>query len=394
VDPTHHTLTLRVAFFFAALVTLVLPPLLLLLSSCRFFPSLVVATVVLSSLSVLMDPPGPPIHAQLGDGPEAVIGGDVPAFVGGGGSVFGRASGRGGGRIPAGRAGRGGGRAGRAGGAGRAGRGAGQGRQRAGSGPRFVDQELVDLNEAIGRILPLGSDEWNQVANEHAELYPAYNRGVDSLRRKFREMCATQVPTGDPTCPPHIRQAKRLYLLIQDRSDADNFDGTELDIGLEEDANVVANATDENEVANATDESEVANATDGNGGDASVRRLFAVPVTAPRPLVRTPLSSRRRHNNNNNGSSDITSALVATLAASSRSEERERRERRRDRREDRRDRQMNQFMMMTMIGMMNPAAANVTLPIRNDMAQQMRRSLNFSTELVDSSSDNESDEHD
>jgi hypothetical protein len=341
--------------------------------------ALVVAPVVLSSLSVLMDPPGPPIHAQLGDGPGAVIGGNVPAVVDGGGSasVGGSASGRGGRRIPAVRAGRGGGRAGRAG------RGAGQGRQRAGSGPRFVDQELIHLNEAIGRILPLGSDEWNQVADEHAELYPNYNRGVDSLRRKFKEMCGAKVPTGDPTCPPHIREAKRLYVLIQDRSDADNFDGTELDIGLEEDGNEDANATDTNEAADATDGNEVG----------TVRRLFAAPVTAPRPLVRTPISSRRP-NNNNNGSSDVTSALVATLAASSRSEERERRERRRDRREDRRDRQMNQFIMMTMLGMMNPGAANAVQPMRSNMMQQMRRSQNISTELVDSSSDNESDEHD
>jgi hypothetical protein len=116
-------------------------------------------------------------------------------------------------------------------------------------------------------------------------------------------------------------------------------------------------------------------------------------VTAPRPLVRTPISSRRP-NNNNNGSSDITAALVATLAASSRSEERERRERRQDQREDRQDRQMNQFIMRTMLGMMNPGAANATQPMRSNMMQQMRGSQNISTELVDSSSDNESDEHD
>jgi hypothetical protein len=168
--------------------------------------------------------------------------------------------------------------------------------------------------------------------------------------------------------------------LIQDRSDADNFDGTELDIGLE-DANEDANATDANEAADATDDNEVG----------TVRRLFAAPVTAPRPLARTPISSRRP-NNNNNGSSDVTAALVATLAASSRSEERERRERRRDRREDRQDRQMNQFIMMTMLGMMNPGDA--AQPMRSNMMQQMRRSQNISKELVDSSSNNKSDEHD
>jgi hypothetical protein len=370
-----------------------------------------------------MDPSGPPIHVQLGDGPEAVIDSNVPAFVGGRGLGHGTASvrstassrssasGHGGRRIPAGRAGRGaGGRAGRAGRGAGQGRGAGKGkgRQRVGSGPRFVEQELVHLNEAIGRILPLGSDEWNQVADEHSELYPTLNRTVDSLRRKFKEMCGAQVPTGDPTCPPHIREAKRLYYLIQERSDADNFDGTELDIGLEdvneddvnEDEPVVMTQNEQAQNGGGTNsENEVASAIDGNGEDATVRRLFAAPVTAPRPLVRTPMSRRpNNNNNNNNGSSDMTAALVATLAASSRSEERERRERRRDRREDRRyrradqqDRQMNQFIMMTMLGMMNPAAANAMQPMCNNMMHQMRRSMNISTELVDSSSDNESD---
>ena len=199
-------------------------------------------------------------------------------------------------------------------------------------------------------------------------------------------------------CPPHIRDAKRLYFLLQDRSDADNFDGTDLDIGLEEDMNEVDQVVTQNEQKENGD-NEVANATDGNGGDATARRLFPAPVTAPRPLVRTPISSRRPNNNNsNNGGSDITAALVATLAASSRSEERERRERRRDRREDRRyrrleqqDRQMNQFMMMRMLGMMNPAAAGATQPMFDNMIQQMRRSQNNS---MDSSSNSESNDND
>ena len=56
---------------------------------------------------------------------------------------------------------------------------------------------------------------------------------------------------------------------------------------------------------------------------------------------------------------------------------------------------MNQLIMMTMLGMMNPAAANAMQPMCNNMMQQMQRSQNISTEFVDSSSsDNESDEHD
>ena len=83
------TLTVSHVLFFAARV-LVLPLLLLLLSSRRvfFFRLLLVAGVWLLPSSLLfgidkMDPPGPPFHAQLGDGPpQAVVDGDVPAVVG------------------------------------------------------------------------------------------------------------------------------------------------------------------------------------------------------------------------------------------------------------------------------------------------------------------------
>ena len=85
------TLTVSHDLFFAARVALVLPLLLLLLSSRRvfFFRLLLVAVWLLPSSLLFgidkMDPPGPPFHAQLGDGPpQAVVDGDVPAVVGGG----------------------------------------------------------------------------------------------------------------------------------------------------------------------------------------------------------------------------------------------------------------------------------------------------------------------
>lgn len=39
-------------------------------------------------------------------------------------------------------------------------------------------------------------------------------RGYDSLRRNFRQMYSTRMPTGDPFVPPHIRTAKEIMVTI------------------------------------------------------------------------------------------------------------------------------------------------------------------------------------
>jgi hypothetical protein len=62
------------------------------------------------------------------------------------------------------------------------------------------------------------------------------------LKLKFKEMYNSKVPTGDPTCPPHIRCAKQIFILVQERSNANNLEGELPDIGIEiDDLNNVDN---------------------------------------------------------------------------------------------------------------------------------------------------------
>jgi hypothetical protein len=86
----------------------------------------------------------------------------------------------------------------------------------------------------VEHILPLGPDKWETVAMQHLELYPTHNWCVANLKRNFWDMCSHQPPTGDPTCPPYIVSAKRIQRLIEERSDADNLDGEEANIGFDD----------------------------------------------------------------------------------------------------------------------------------------------------------------
>jgi hypothetical protein len=80
---------------------------------------------------------------------------------------------------------------------------------------------------SIETFLPMGPEEWEMVADNHSLGFPGMNREATSLRRKFQALYNMQVPTGDPTCPPHVRRAKRLRNKIEERADASNMLGGE-----------------------------------------------------------------------------------------------------------------------------------------------------------------------
>jgi hypothetical protein len=289
---------------------------------------------------------GPAQPGRIGPGAPAPPGRGAPAPPGRGGAAQ---LGRGGAAQP----GRGGAaQPGRGGAAqpGRGGRAAPAGRGARGSGRRFNTDELECLNEAIYEVLPIGPSDWERVADLHAQRYPDHNRCSANLRRKFKEMYSTQASTGDPRCPEHIRTAKHLHRAIQNRSDADNLEENEVDLGFEEEKN-------EEEINN----------DEGEGDrqpDAIARQLFQAP--AARPLVRTPGSGGR--STRNGGAADLTAVVMASIAASNRNEQAEREERRQDRR-------MNQMLMIAMLSAMNPAAAGTMQPLQNNLVRQMQNDL-------------------
>ena len=225
-----------------------------------------------------------------------------------------------------------------------------------GAGRRFTITELENLNEVIGRVLPIGGVEWEEVANLHSQQYPEHQRDSVNLRRKFKEMYNVRIPTGDPECPGHIKTAKRLHIQIQQRSDADNMDGNGLDMGVEDD---VVDEEDNNNNNN--------NEGEPPEDDQTPRRLFE--ATAPRPLVRTPVSVVGR--SRQTGNPDLATAFLAHLNQSQRNEQIEREDRRRRERSDREDRRMNQMFMIGVLTAMNPGAAAAMQPIQRQLLQTM-----------------------
>jgi hypothetical protein len=207
-------------------------------------------------------------------------------------------------------------------------------------------------------------------------------------------MYSATAPTGDPRIPPHIHHAKQIFREIQAHSDASNLDKDLPDIGIEIDdlENVVDAGEDQVNYVQVQSEEDESQA-------ARPRRLFEAAPNA-RPLVRTPVSARRHHGSNGNGLTDLTAFVMATFAASARTEavdreerrqakidrhkvgaeereerrwaENERRQEAEDREERRQDRQMNMTFMIVMISLMNLRAAAAMQPLQNAMMQQHR----------------------
>mmetsp|Transcript_6154 Transcript_6154/g.17517 ORF Transcript_6154/g.17517 Transcript_6154/m.17517 type:complete len:354 (+) Transcript_6154:1480-2541(+) len=76
----------------------------------------------------------------------------------------------------------------------------------------YSEVELRHCFAILREVRPIGPDEWQQVADRHADKYPG--RDVDSIRRKYSSCHRKQVPTGDPNCPWEIREAKYIKYLI------------------------------------------------------------------------------------------------------------------------------------------------------------------------------------
>jgi len=107
----------------------------------------------------------------------------------------------------------------------------------------YTEPECLALCAEVQSILPLGMHGWEKVAAAYAieaktKGWPV--RDHESLKRKFNALANTKKPTGDPTCPDSVRQAKRLQYSIETKAntglaDQDEpepeFEGDDIDGG-------------------------------------------------------------------------------------------------------------------------------------------------------------------
>eukprot|EP00742_Colponemidia_sp_Colp-10_P009961 GILJ01010903.1.p1 GENE.GILJ01010903.1~~GILJ01010903.1.p1 ORF type:complete len:318 (-),score=45.72 GILJ01010903.1:34-987(-) len=61
---------------------------------------------------------------------------------------------------------------------------------------------------------PIGNEQWQEVLSLYASTSGDSSRTVESIRRKWNQLCSTKKKTDDPDCPPLIARAKRLYWKI------------------------------------------------------------------------------------------------------------------------------------------------------------------------------------
>jgi hypothetical protein len=77
---------------------------------------------------------------------------------------------------------------------------------------RFSDSEMQQLLDLLEEQLPIGPDEWAEVVEIHNKNCGTL-RDVQSIRRKFNKMVKEKTPTGDPSIPPQVLQAKHRLRL-------------------------------------------------------------------------------------------------------------------------------------------------------------------------------------
>lgn len=259
-------------------------------------------------------------------------------------------------------------------------------RQRVGSGPRFSIAEMESMLTSIEQVLPIGPDEWERVADNHGSEFPNANREAQSLRRKFQALYNVRIPTGDPQCPAHVRKAKRIKNLIEERADASNLSGIGADLGFPVPEGEEA-ANNMQDIQQPTAQQEEASPA-GENAPTTQRILFGAGDTPrteqqhvssgvertaprfPRPLVsRTPsiVVSTPNNNidtNNNSRGDQLHTLLVTNMLTRMEREDTDREERRAAAAQQQMAMQQQQQLTMAMVtGMMavvsalNPSAA-------------------------------------
>jgi hypothetical protein len=73
--------------------------------------------------------------------------------------------------------------------------------------------------ESIREYLPISGAEWDLVANRHSSFHPELERTAEQLKKKFNKLSQTKVPTGNPTIPFTVREAKAIRVLIIEKAE-------------------------------------------------------------------------------------------------------------------------------------------------------------------------------
>lgn len=234
-------------------------------------------------------------------------------------------------------------------------------------GVGFTQQELFDLFEIMEEVLPIGAQEWEVVASRHQEMWPDTEREAEGLKRKYRALANTKMPSGDPNCPVEVQKAKRLKQLIREDSGLSaaesDSEGTEDTRELLE--TIAGNKTNDMEGEDETeaDEAEVVGVTAGTTDttdttdDPDARAPRSIPKRSNTGRVFSSRSRRRNSSDTNENKNQFDFSqymqMMVMQREQDRQDERQRREQeRRDREQERQDERHRQNMFENMMMMM------------------------------------------
>lgn len=109
----------------------------------------------------------------------------------------------------------------------------------------------------VETVLPMGEYQWQQVAAEYNISRPvgSIERSWESCRNKFKYLKNTKKPTGDPSCPWEVKEAKRIYREIEGKMAVAEIDDI---IAEEENGDCEENADCSDDSASAIEEEDQA----------------------------------------------------------------------------------------------------------------------------------------
>ena len=234
-------------------------------------------------------------------------------------------------------------------------------RTRTKRGSGYTQAEVLSLLELVKQYNPIASVEWENVVKQHKINFPAEDRKLDSIKRKFQELYQTKVPTGDPFVPIEVMMAKEIQKAREEKIEASDCEGTE-DLEVEESVQPGKRKDNNDDNAKDKDDDDDNNSTSGSVADASVA---SVKIPAKVPLM---LSTRKRQKKSDSMDSFRElwqMQMLQRLQEKKDEEERRNREREEERRrweeerrrweEERRERRQNESLMNRMILCPRPA---------------------------------------
>lgn len=123
--------------------------------------------------------------------------------------------------------------------------------KKAGRGKKWTTDEVSRLLDFVEKFLPAGQNQWATLCAAYNKDRPHWcsDRDVDALSWKFKSLRKVGKPTGNPTCPPDVVRAKRLFRAIENNmgtvdDDSDEGGGSSSEDSSEESvADAIASAS-------------------------------------------------------------------------------------------------------------------------------------------------------